>query len=390
MTKNKNKENYDITIVGGGLTGKLMATILVNSDIIPKKNLCWINTDNKSSIDKRVSFLNYNNFIKLKKSCGCDFLKKHHIKISKIEIHNMNEKNPISLEDKNSHGVIIRNDILKENLNFPEKNLVIHKSRVASTNCDQLHRYLVLEDGKKIKTSLVLSADGNSSLLRKLSNINYMNHTLNHTIISGYLNCKNFDMFSAKQIFLKDSFIGLLPYSKNMINFVWSLDSGILNKNSNFKHYNELIKRLNYFFSKENISFISPKSKNIKLQIYPINIKYVQKPFQKRIALIGDAAHTIHPLAGQGFNLSIEDCFDVLKCLQNAKKLGKDFGEVSVLKEYNYLRKYRIKFITLVTTSLFYIFKNQKNYLNKLINFSFEKIDKTSFKNIFKILARGY
>ena len=390
MTKNNNEENYDITIVGGGLTGKLMASILVNSNIIPEKNLCWINTDSKSSIDKRVSFINYNNFLKLKKSCKCNFLKKKFIKISKIEIHNMNGKNPLNLEEKNSHGIIIRNDILKENLNFPDNNLVIHKSRVASTNCDQLFRYLILEDGKKIKTSLVLSADGNSSLLRKLSNINYINHAFNHTIISGYLNCKNFDMFSAKQIFLKDSFIGLLPYSKNMINFVWSLDSVILNKNSNFKYYNELIKRLNYFFSKDNISFISPKSKNIKLQIYPINVKYVQKPFQKRIALIGDAAHTIHPLAGQGFNLSIEDCFDVLKCLQNAKKVGKDFGEVSVLKEYNYLRKYRIKFITLVTTSLFYIFKNQKNFLNKLINYSFEKIDKTSFKHIFKILARGY
>ena len=390
MIKNKNEENYDVTIVGGGLTGKLMASILVNSNIIPEKKLCWINTDSKSSTDKRVSFINYNNFLKLKKSHGCNFLKKNHIKISKIEIHNMNEKNPLNLEDKNSHGIIIRNDILKENLNFPENNLVIHKSRVASTHCDQLYRYLILEDGKKVKTSLVLSADGNSSLLRKLSNINYINHALNHTIISGYLNCKNFDMYSAKQIFLKDSFIGLLPYSKNMINFVWSLDNGILNKNSKFKYYNELIKRLNYFFSKENISFISPKSKNIKLQIYPIDVKYIQKPFQKRIALIGDAAHTIHPLAGQGFNLSIEDCFDVLKCLQNAKKIGKDFGEVSVLEEYNNLRKYRIKFITLVTTSLFYIFKKQKYYLNKLINFSFEKIDKTSFKHIFKILARGY
>ena len=65
MTKNKNEENYDITIVGGGLTGKLMATILVNSNIIPKKNLCWINTDNESIIDKRVSFINYNNLIRV-------------------------------------------------------------------------------------------------------------------------------------------------------------------------------------------------------------------------------------------------------------------------------------------------------------------------------------
>ena len=390
MIKNKNEKKYDITIIGGGLTGKLMASILVNSKIIPKKKLCWINTEKKSSIDKRVSFINYNNFLKLKKDNECNLYKKNYVKISKIEIHNINDKKPLNIEDINSHGIIIRNDILKENLNFPKNDLVIYKSRVTSTNCDELHRYLILEDGRKIKTSLVLSADGNSSPLRKLSNINYINHALDHTIISGYLYCKNFDMFTAKQIFLKDSFIGLLPYSKNMINFVWSLDNEILNKNPNFKYYDQIIKRLDYFFSKENNSFIRPNSRNIKLQIYPMNIKYVQNPFQKRIVLIGDASHTIHPLAGQGLNLSIEDCFDVLKCLQNAKKIGKDFGEVSVLNEYANLRKYRIKFITLVTTFLFYIFKKQNNYLNKLINFSFERIDKTSLKNIFKILARGY
>ena len=337
-----------------------------------------------------MSFINYNNFLKLKKDNECNLYKKNYVKISKIEIHNINDKKPLNIEDINSHGIIIRNDILKENLNFPKNDLVIYKSRVTSTNCDELHRYLILEDGRKIKTSLVLSADGNSSPLRKLSNINYINHSLDHTIISGYLNCKNFDIFTAKQIFMKDSFIGVLPYSKNMINFVWSLDNKILNKNPDFKYYDEIIKRLDIFFSKENINFDIPKAKNNKLQIYPITIKYVQNPFQKRIALIGDAAHSIHPLAGQGLNLSIEDCFDILKCLQNAKLIGKDFGEISVLNEYTNLRKYRIKFITLVTTSLFYIFKKKKSYLNKLINFSFEKIDKTSFKNIFKILARGY
>ena len=300
------------------------------------------------------------------------------------------KKKSLNIEDKKGHGIIIRNDVLKENLNFPENDLVIYKSKVVTTNCDQLHRNLILEDGKKVKTSLVLSADGNSSPLRELSNINYINYELDHTIISGYLNCRNFDMFTAKQIFLKDSFIGLLPCSKNIINFVWSLDKEILSKNSNFKYYDELIKRLNYFFSKENIGFTSPKSKNFKLQIYPINIKYLKNPFQKRIALIGDAAHSIHPLAGQGFNLSIEDCFDVLKCLQIAKKIGKDFGDVSVLNEYTNLRKYRNKFITLVTSSLFFMFRKQNNYLNKLINFSLEKIDKTSLKHIFKILARGY
>ena len=92
MIKFKNQKSYDVTIVGGGLTGKLMASILVNSKIIPKKKLCWINTENKSSKDERVSFINYNNFLKLKNNYKCNFLKRNYVKINKIEIHNINEK----------------------------------------------------------------------------------------------------------------------------------------------------------------------------------------------------------------------------------------------------------------------------------------------------------
>ena len=102
------------------------------------------------------------------------------------------------------------------------------------------------------------------------------------------------------------------------------------------------------------------------MQKYPINIKYVKHPFKKRLLLIGDAAHSIHPLAGQGFNLSMEDCFDVMDCIRNAKNLGKDFGEISVLSEYSNKRKDRKNFITLITTILFYIFKKKKNELISL------------------------
>ena len=106
--------------------------------------------------------------------------------------------------------------------------------------------------------------------------------------------------------------------------------------------------------------------------------------------LIGDAAHSIHPLAGQGFNLSIEDCFDVMDCIRNAKKVGKDFGEISVLSQYSNIRKSRKNVLTLITTFLFYIFKTRNDFINKIINISLKNIEKTSLKNIFKLLARGY
>ena len=394
MKENEYTKNYDITVVGGGLTGKLMLSLLINCGVFNENKLCWINTEDENFKDLRVSFINYKNFLKLKKNIQFDISSKNYSVIDKIELHNANEKYPLKLNDLNNHGVIIRNDILKKNIKFSEKKVDIYKSEVISTEFDEFNRYLFLKDGTKIKSALVISADGNLSPLRDLCEIKYLNNNLNHTIITGYLECKNFKNSTAKQIFLKNNFIGLLPLNdkKNLINFVWSINNKIFNKNK-FYYHNQIIQMLNKFFLKDDLIFNSPKStedKFQKVQTYPINVKFVNNPFKERIILIGDAAHTIHPLAGQGFNLSIEDCFDMLKCLQNAKFVGKDLGKLSLLKAYNNVRKTRKNFITLATTVIFYVFSMKNNQLNNIINYGIEKIEKTSLKEIFKFLAKGY
>ena len=116
----------------------------------------------------------------------------------------------------------------------------------------------------------------------------------------------------------------------------------------------------------------------------------MNNPFSEKIALIGDAAHTIHPLAGQGFNLSIEDCFDLLKCIDKACSYGKDLGDISILYEYGKLRMKRKNFITLITTSIFYLFKKRTKKINNIINLVSQNLNKISSKKIFSILARGY
>ena len=124
MKKNEYTKNYDITIVGGGLAGKLMLSILINCGVFDESKLCWINTDNKNFKDVRASFINYKNFLKLKKSIGFDVSSKDYSVIDKIELHNTNEKYPLRLNDLNNHGIIIRNDILKKILNFQKKKLI--------------------------------------------------------------------------------------------------------------------------------------------------------------------------------------------------------------------------------------------------------------------------
>ena len=80
----------------------------------------------------------------------------------------------------------------------------------------------------------------------------------------------------------------------------------------------------------------------------------------------------------------------MLDCLKSAKFVGKDFGALSILKAYNNMRKTRKDFITLSTTVIFYLFSKKNNHLNNVINYGIEKIQKSSFKEIFKFLAKGY
>ena len=394
MKKNRYTKNYNITIVGGGLAGKLMLAVIINSGLFDENKLCWINTDNENYKDVRVSFINHKNFKKLKKNFLFDICSNDYSIINQIQLHNTNEKSPLKFNDLNNHGIIIRNDILKKNIKFSEKKVDIYKSKVISTKFDEFYRYLILKDGTKVKSALVISADGNLSPLRELCKIKYLNNNLNHTLITGYLECKKFNNSTAKQIFLKDNFIGLLPVNdeKNLINFVWSIDNKIFNKHK-IETHDKIIQLLNNFFLDDNLVFNSPESNDEKfneLQTYPISVKFVNNPFKERIILVGDAAHTIHPLAGQGFNLSIEDCFDMVRCLKNAKSIGKDFGTLSLLKTYNNIRKTRKNFITLATTLIFYVFSKKNNQLNNIINYGIQKIEKTSLKEIFKFLAKGY
>ena len=146
MKKNQCKKNYDIAIVGGGLAGKLMLAVLINCGLFDEKKLCWINTDNENYQDVRTSFINYKNFIKLKKNIQLDISSKDYSAIDKIELHNTNEKCPLKLNDLNNHGIIIRNDILKKNIKFSEKKVDIYKSKVISTKCDEFNRYLFLKE----------------------------------------------------------------------------------------------------------------------------------------------------------------------------------------------------------------------------------------------------
>ena len=114
---------------------------------------------------------------------------------------------------------------------------------------------------------------------------------------------------------------------------------------------------------------------------------YAPKPIGTRIALLGDASHSIHPLAGQGLNLSIEDCFQMLDLLLETIKEGREIGNYDDLKKYHNMRSFRVKTMVLATSSLHYTFSSNFSFFQRLLSIGMENLDKKSLKNIFKTLV---
>ena len=396
LSNNSKNRHFQITVIGGGLTGSLMTYILIKSKIVSKKDLCWINPNKSIKDDKRVSFYNYTNFQNLTQFGLSSFLKKEEInRINTIEVLNEKQKRPLSFRDNKGLGVICKNFVIQKLLSKESKNATLINSKVINSSVDEYQRILKLENGQIISSNIVLAADGSNSPLRTLSNIKFFRHNLNHVAFNGYLNINIPSNDTARQAFLKEGPVGLLPVKNkaNKINFVWSVNKEFAKKfNSQEKVLNFLIHQLNKFYKKHDIIFSnnSISRTNSKTYNWPLELIYVPKPINNRIVLIGDAAHAIHPLAGQGFNLSLEDCFEMLDILKNSFETGKDFGQYENLKKYACKRKKRTKFMTLSTTSIFYSFTNQSKFLKTCLSLGMENIEKIKLKNIFKNFASGF
>jgi 2-polyprenyl-6-methoxyphenol hydroxylase-like FAD-dependent oxidoreductase len=175
------------------------------------------------------------------------------------------------------------------------------------------------------------------------------------------------------------------------VNFVLSIEKveckKILSK-ENPEYF--ICNELNKFFSHIDLNF-SPINKinkiENKLSFWDLDLNLVLNPTSSRAILIGDAAHSIHPLAGQGLNLSLRDCSSALKAIENCLKFGNDLGDESILEFYKKERLPKNFSMTAFTDLMFFGFTSTSNKTKSLLTKGMENLNKTNLKNIFRDIA---
>ena len=385
---------YKICIVGGGMTGAIMALLLKKSKLFDTDDIAWIIPKIKVQHDLRTTFYNQESIKLLNKLNIWDAIKKHdYTTVRKIKVFGKKNASPLVWDNSNkkeSFGAVIKNNVMLSSIFEELDNIKKFEAFVTNTTCDDFERTVYLDNKECIKTNLVLSADGKNSQLRKLLSIKTIAKKTGHIAISGFLEQSKQHQLTAIQAFTDLGPIGLLPFeNENKINFVLSVEEkkykNILSKDDPEQY---ICEELDDFFS--NLNF-KPLKKigdfNNKLSSWPLNLNFIMDPTANRAILIGDAAHSLHPLAGQGLNLAMRDCVSVINSIEESLRFGNDLGDTSILNSYKKDRLSKTIAMTAVTDFLFYGFTSNSNVTQTILSKGMESLNKSNFKIIFSQLA---
>ncbi|PJG83206.1 FAD-dependent monooxygenase [Caviibacterium pharyngocola] len=189
---------------------------------------------------------------------------------------------------------------------------------------------LSLNNGQMLSAKLVVGADGANSWLRKQADMPLIFRDYGHSALVCNVETAEPHTHCARQIFAADSILAFLPlHQENLCSIVWSLPP---EQADELQHCDEdeFNKRLSVAFDNK-LGFCRLVGER---NVVKLTARYARDFARPRIALIGDAAHTIHPLAGLGVNLGFQDA----RCL--SQEISKNLAQGVDLGEYRYLRYY--------------------------------------------------
>ena len=193
------------------------------------------------------------------------------------------------------------------------------------------------DGGENISCKLVVGADGGLSSVRELSSINIRTWSYDQKALIANLKAEKSHSNTAYQVFTKNGPIALLPMQKDdeeSLSLVWSADIDYAERLLDLdipSFLNELERKTE--------SVLGKLSLDGEMSSYPLHQLHAKDYYAQRVVLIGDAAHSMHPLAGQGLNLGLGDVEELANRILSSRRHGEDVGNEKMLNDYSKARK---------------------------------------------------
>ena len=233
-------------------------------------------------------------------------------------------------------GHIVENDIICYAL-IKELEQQANATLMFDTCYQQIHQsesdvFVTLKSGEPIIAKLLVAADGANSAIRKQFNMALSFKDYDHHALVATVKTQEPHANTARQVFLPSGPLAFLPLSDaNTHSIVWS---------TNPTHCEELLAMDDNQFNKAIMAAIDGQCGLCEVQsvraTFPLKMRYAQQWVAGKVVLIGDAAHTIHPLAGLGMNLGLKDAAYLIELLTSDNK---EFASTRTLRDYERTRK---------------------------------------------------
>jgi len=321
-----------ICIIGDGLAGLTAATMLSKENV---KIDLYCSNNKKKILDKRTTAISESNYQYLRKNVNLNtqnffwackninlfFEDKEKI----INFYNFEEKN------KNLMYIFQNKDLKKklDKIISTTNNIKIIKKKIKDINNEE--GFIILGKKKVFYDLIILCIGRYSNLYDKIEKGRSIEKDYKEIAITALIK-HNTKIVNVSQFFLKEGPLAILPFQKKIFSTVWSVSNEFynINKKNIKKILSKKLKMLLHIKSIEKIKSI---------QSFPINLNLKTKYFKKNVLILGDGLHTVHPMAGQGFNLVLRDINKLKQLMSKTLKLGLLIKDSFILKDFYNSRK---------------------------------------------------
>jgi 2-octaprenylphenol hydroxylase len=340
-----NNSNYDVAIIGAGMVGATLASLLSRSgfSVALVEAVEPLPFDAEADVGLRVSAISPGSAAILDQAGAWKWVNTQRQRpYRRMQVEDGVEMDPLIFDapvfNMERLGTIVENALLQWSLWQ-----VVNSGGLVDINCpDQLdrieisqhHNRVLLKSGKVINAKLIVGADGAASRVRKAIGIRQDYYAYNQHGIVAVVGKKKENPGVAWQRFLPGGPLAFLPLADGRSSIVWTCPS--------LEAERLLALDTEGFISELDIAssgWLGTVESCGPRAAFPLSMRLSENYASQGVVLIGDAAHVVHPLAGQGVNLGLADAADLVEILICEREKGGGKSPASVLQSYDRRRR---------------------------------------------------